>query len=130
MKILNDKYGMGLQTGNIQYLYANTNVGTSHILCKVVNNQRLAANLSYTRFVATADTPTTISNLWIILPTTAIDGQEIKITSLLPITSCFVSNGTAGVASVQWLANTWASAGNVSVTCFYDNATSKWIAVK
>jgi hypothetical protein len=66
----------------------------------------------------------TIANVWINLPATASDGQEIKLTSLVPITSCWV-NQTG--QNIQWLSNSFFSSGNVSTTLTYTTTNNSWM---
>jgi len=99
-------------------------VDKGYFLANVETDQNLIANVNYHKFVANASPATTIANLWITLPSVAKDGSELKITSLTPITSCFINQ--AGT-EVHWVANSWASSGNVSVTMTYNATTSKWM---
>jgi len=106
-------------------------VNTGYFLANVVSGQNLFANVDYHRFVANASPSplSTIANLFITLPAAPEDGREIIISTLVPITSCFVSNMTPGVNSVYWLANTWAASGNVSVTLLYNTTVGRWMKV-
>ena len=106
-------------------------VNSGYFLANVVSGQNLFANVDYHRFIANASPSplSTIANLFITLPDAPSDGTEIIISTLVPITSCFVSNMTPGVKSVYWLANTWASSGNVSVTLLYNATVGRWMKV-
>jgi hypothetical protein len=106
-------------------------INTGYFFANVVAGQNLFANVDYNRFICNASPSplSTLSNLFITLPSDPSDGQEITITSLVPITSCFVSNMTPGVQSVYWLANTWASSGNVSATLIYNEPVKRWMKV-
>lgn len=110
---------------------AGGKINTGYFFANVVAGQNLFANVDYNRFICNADPSplSTLSNLFITLPDTPSDGQEITITTLVPITSCFVSNMTADVRSVYWLANNWASSGNVSATLIYNEPIGRWMKV-
>ena len=89
----------------------------------IANNSVLPATAGVRKFVPGAGL-TTLSNVWVTLPTTSADGQEMIITSLVPITNCFVNqNGTP----IQWLSNSFASSGNVSVRLTYTTTNNRWM---
>jgi len=93
----------------------------------VLNDQILLANVNYNTFVIDTVTSLTISNLWIRLPESAINGRTIKFSVLAPISSeCYIDTyPTAG--GVKYLANTWASTGNVVVQFTYSTTSNKWL---
>lgn len=105
-------------------------VNSGYFIANVVTGQNLIANVSYNRFICNASPHGTVANLFITLPSSALDGREIEIVTTVPITSCFVSNMTPGVQSVHFLPNNWASSGNVSTRLMYSTTTSRWFRVR
>jgi hypothetical protein len=111
---------------NIRAAFQKTNNNfsylTSYSITTVTNNMVVTPNQGYKKVVLNGTG--TIANVWINLPATSSDGQEMKITSLVPITSCFVNqNGQ----SIQWLSNSAFSSGNVSTTITYTTTTNTWM---
>lgn len=107
-------------------------INSNYFIANVVTDQNLVANVSYNRFICNASPHGTVANLFITLPSTGsalTDGREIEIVSTVPITSCFVSNMTAGVDSVHFLPNNWASSGNVTAKLMYSTTTARWFKV-
>jgi plastocyanin len=106
-------------------------VNSGYILANVVNNQNIFANTAYNLWIANASPhPTTIANLRFTLPASAEDGREITLrVQGVPTTTFFVSNGseTSTTANtVYWIANNFASTGNVTAKFMYSTATSRW----
>ena len=93
----------------------------------VINDQILAANINYNTFVIDTITSLTISNLWIRLPESANNGRTITFSVLAPISSeCYLDTyPTSG--GVKYLANTWASSGNVVIQLTYSTTSNKWL---
>lgn len=117
----NDGTGDDIRTA-FQTVNNNFSYITSYSINTATNNGVLYANTGARKFVANA--VGTLSNVWINLPATGWDGQEMLITSLTPITSCFVNqNGNP----ILWLANTWASSGNTTVRVTYTSSNNRWM---
>lgn len=117
----NDGTGDSIRTA-FQTVNNNFSYITSYTIVTPTNNQVLFANTGDRKFVANGTV--TVSNVWINLPTTSADGQEMILTSIVPITSCFVNqNGQP----ILWLANNFASAGNVSVRLTYTTTNNRWM---
>jgi hypothetical protein len=93
----------------------------------VINDQSFFANIAYNTFVIDTDTSLTISNLWITLPQTAINGRTIAFSVMAPITACYVDTPTPG--GVKYLANTWATSGNAVVQFTYSTTSNKWLRI-
>lgn len=111
---------------NIRAAFQKTNNNfsylTSYSITTVSNNSLVSANQGYRKVVLNGTG--TVANVWLSLPTTASDGQEIKLISLVPITSCFVNqNGQP----IQWLSNSFFSSGNVSTTLTYTTTNNSWM---
>jgi len=92
---------------------------------KVINDDHFYANVVYNTFVIDTDTSLTISNLWITLPDTAINGRTITFSVLAPMTSCWIDTTSTG--GVKWVPNAWATTGNTVVQLTYSTSSSKWI---
>jgi hypothetical protein len=92
----------------------------------VINDQNFFANVEYNTFVIDTDTSLTISNLWITLPETAINGRTLSFTMLAPVNTDLIFR-TSTPGSVKWVANTIAQYGNVSVQLTYSTTSNKWI---
>lgn len=96
---------------------------TSYVISNVAaDNSSIFANTGARKFVANGIG--TFSNVWINLPATASDGQELILTSLVPIANCFVNQGGQ---SVLWLSNTAFSSGNTTVRLTYTTSNNHWM---
>ena len=113
--------------------YVADRINTSYFLANVVTGQNLFANVNYNRFIANCSPTGTVANLFITLPGSIEDGRELEFTTLTEITSCFISNMTAGVTSVYGLANSWASSASitnaVTVKLSYNSTVKRWFKV-
>lgn len=116
-------------TGNIT-IGANTitqggRINQNYAYITLTNNQNYFANIQHqTQFFDTASSAT-IANARIALPSSAIDGREINLSFLAPITALWVNNGNT--AMVKWFPNTSVSSGNVQVKFIYSAAASTWL---
>ncbi|CAB4133587.1 hypothetical protein UFOVP257_309 [uncultured Caudovirales phage] len=99
-------------------------INTSTFLATVVTGQELVANVAYNAFIIDTASSTTIANLWVTIPATAVNGTEIVISTLAPLTSC---NVRAIGGAVKWVPTTFASSGNVSVKLVYNSTSSAWL---
>jgi hypothetical protein len=117
----NDGTGDSIRTA-FQKTNNNFSYLTSYSITTVTNNAVVNATGGYKKLVLNGSG--TIGNVWINLPSSTSDGTELKIISLVPITSCWVNkNGQ----SIQWLSNTFFSSGNVSSTLTYTTTNSSWM---
>lgn len=91
----------------------------------VINDQMFFANVVYNTFVIDTTSGLTISNLWISLPDSAVNGQTITFSVMSPITACYIDTPTSG--KVKYLANTWAQSGNAIVQLTYSTTSNKWL---
>jgi hypothetical protein len=123
--------GNAFVNGNL--IINNGIINPDYLLANVVTGQNLFANVNFNRFIANASPTGTVANLFITLPNSVEDGREIDIVSLTPITSCFVSNMTAGVTSVYGLANNWSASASltnsVAIKLLYNAAVGRWFKV-
>lgn len=105
-------------------------INSNYAVITLANNDNFAANINYqTLFLDTASSAT-IGNAYVTLPNAAENGREIVLSFLAPVTSVFVNKGGAGdSAKIKWVANSIASAGNVSVKLIYSTANSDWLSI-
>jgi hypothetical protein len=105
------------QTQNNNWSYIS-----SYSINTVANNAVLSANTGVRKFVANGTG--IFSNVWINLPVSSADAQEMIITSLVPIASCWVNqNGQ----SIQWLGNTFFANGNASARITFTTTNNRWM---
>jgi hypothetical protein len=112
-----DSVRSAFQTTNNNFSYL-----TSYTIVNVTNNMVIDGTQGYKKLVLNGTG--TIANVWVTLPVSAGNGQELKITSMIPITSCWVNQSGQ---SVQWLPNTAFSSGNVSTSLTYTTSTHTWM---
>ena len=111
-----DSIRSAFQTVNNNFSYL-----TSYVITTAVNNAVVSAS-GVRKFVANGSG--TIGNLWISVPSVAADAQELQITSLVPITNCFINqSGTP----VMWVSNNFFSTGNVTATLTYSTTNNRWM---
>lgn len=112
-----DSIRSAFQTVNNNFSYLS-----DYTITTPTDNSVIDATLGVRKLVANGTA--TLSNVWIDLPAVAADGQEMRITSLVPITSCWVrQNGQ----SVLWLANNFAASGNVTAQLTYTTTNNRWM---
>lgn len=112
-----DTIRSAFQTQNNNWTYM-----TSYTITTATNNIVLNATSGARKFVANG--VGTLSNVWINVPATAGDGQELQITSLVPITSCWVRQSGQ---SIMWLGNGFFSGGNVTARLTYTTTNNRWM---
>ena len=101
-------------------------INTSVLPLTVLNNREVVANIAYNTFVVDTASSATIANLWVTIPAAAVDGTEIVISTLAPLTSC---NIRAIGGTVKWVPTGFASAGNVAVKLIYNTASVAWLKI-
>ena len=99
-------------------------INTSVLPLTVLDNREVVANIAYNTFVVDTASSATIANLWVTIPAAAVDGTEIVISTLAPLTSC---NIRAIGGTVKWVPTGFASAGNVAVKLIYNTASVAWL---
>jgi len=99
-------------------------INTSTFLATVVTGQELVANIAYNTFIIDTASSATIANLWVTIPASAVNGTEMVISTLAPLTSC---NVRAIGGTVKWVPLTFASAGNTAVKLVYSSTSSAWL---
>ena len=113
-----DSIRSAFQTVNNNFSYL-----TTYSITTPLDNSVIDATTGVRKLVANGSAA--LSNVWIKVPTIASDGQEMFITSMIPIANCWVSqNGQ----SIMWLSNTFASSGNVTVRLTYSTTqNNRWM---
>jgi hypothetical protein len=128
--VVNDGTGDPVRTA-FQKTNNNFSYLTSYsITNNVSNNAIVDGTQGFRKLVLTANSTVgygTVANVWINIPTTASDGQELKITSMIPITSCYVNQGNPAIKVIPFLSNSVFSSGNATVTLTYTTSTSTWM---
>jgi len=100
-------------------------INQNYAYITLTNNQNYFANIQHqTQFFDTASSAT-IANARIALPSAAVDGREINMSFLAPITALWVNSGNT--ALVKWMPNTTVSSGNVHVKFIYSSAAGTWL---
>jgi hypothetical protein len=112
-----DSVRSAFQTTNNNFSYL-----TSYSIVNVTNNMVVDGTQGYKKLVLNGTG--TIANVWVTLPTSAANGQELKIVSLVPITACWVNQNKQ---NIQWLSNSAFSSGNVSTTLTYTTSNNTWM---
>jgi hypothetical protein len=100
-------------------------INQNYAYITLTNNQNYFANIQHqTQFFDTSGSAT-IANARIALPSAAIDGREINMSFLAPITALWVNSGNTTM--VNWFPNTSVTSGNVSVKFIYSLAAGTWL---
>lgn len=133
-------------SGNIYLTGSNSSIGTGNVsiagnlinqggrinrnyfLATLANDSNLVANLSYNTFIIDTASSATIANAYVTLPNIAQNGQELRVSTLAPITSCSILG--LGGTPVKWANTNIFSAGNVSATFMYSvSAGNVWLKI-
>jgi hypothetical protein len=110
-------------TGNL--ITAGGTINTDYAYVTLTNGQNFFANSSYNTLYLDTASSATIANARIALPDTDVDGREITLSFLAPITSVWVNKGNT--ALVKWFPNATVSSGNVSAKFTYSVANTNWL---
>ena len=100
-------------------------INTDYAVVTLTNNQNFFANINYNTLYFDTASSATIANARIALPDTDVDGREITLSFLAPVTSVWVNKGNT--ALVKWFPNSSVSSGNVSAKFTYSVANSNWL---
>jgi len=125
----NGDVALGSTSGNVtitgNLITTGARINTDFAFITLTNSQNFFANAEYqTLFFDTASSAT-IANARIALPSTAINGSEIVLSFLAPITAVWVNNGNT--ALVKWFPNSSVSSGNVAAKFIYSTSASNWL---
>jgi hypothetical protein len=114
---------------NLRAAFQKTNNNFSYLssysITNVTNGMIVDGTQGYRKLVLTGTG--TIANVWINLPAVDSDGQQLQITSLVPITSCYVHQNNPLVPQITFLSNSFFSGGNVSVNLTYTTTNNTWM---
>jgi hypothetical protein len=100
-------------------------INTDYAVVTLTNGQNFFANINYNTLYFDTASSATIANARIALPDTDVDGREIMLSFLAPVTSVWVNKGNT--ALVKWFPNSSVSSGNVSAKFTYSVANSNWL---
>ena len=100
-------------------------INTDYAVVTLTNSQNFFANINYNTLYFDTAASATIANARIALPDFDVEGREITLSFLAPITSVWVNKGNT--ALVKWFPNTTVSSGNVSAKFTYSVANSNWL---
>ena len=69
------------------------------------------------------------SNVLVVLPNSAPDGQEVTLSFHVPVDECWITNVALDTEAVKWVANNVAASGNVSVNLMYSTTVDdgRWL---
>ncbi len=101
----------------------NKRSNASNFVANLVAGQTFFANINYKTYFLDTVSSATIANANIRLPTTAQDGEEIRLSFLAPITAI---NVYANTTPVKYVNTNFASAGNALVRLVFDSGTTTW----
>jgi hypothetical protein len=100
-------------------------INPNYAYVTLTDNQNFFSNINYQTLYFDTASSVTIANARIALPSSAIDGREINMSFLAPITALWINSGNT--AMVKWFPNASVSSGNVSVKFVYSTAAGTWL---
>jgi hypothetical protein len=115
----------GNLTASANLITSAGTINTNYAYVTLTNDQNFFANTGYNTVYFDTASSDTIANARIALPDTDVDGREITLSFLAPITSVWVNKGNT--ALVKWFPNATVSSGNVVAKFTYSVANSNWL---
>jgi hypothetical protein len=115
----------GNLTASANLITSAGTINTNYAYVTLTNGQNFFANTGYNTVYFDTASSATIANARIALPDTDVDGREITLSFLAPITSVWVNKGNT--ALVKWFPNATVSSGNVVAKFTYSVANSNWL---
>ena len=115
----------GNLTASANLITSAGTINTNYAYVTLTNDQNFFANTGYNTLYFDTASSATIANARIALPDTDVDGREITLSFLAPITAVWVNK--ANTALVKWFPNTTVSSGNVVAKFTYSVANSNWL---
>ena len=115
----------GNLTASANLITSAGTINTNYAYVTLTNDQNFFANTGYNTVYFDTASSATIANARIALPNTDVDGREITLSFLAPITAVWVNKGNT--ALVKWFPNTTVSSGNVVAKFTYSVANSNWL---
>jgi len=95
----------------------------------VANADVISVNSSVKTYHIDSTSSVIRSNVLIVLPNSAPDGQEVTLSFHTPVTECWITNVALDTDAVKWVANNVAASGNVSVDLVYSTTVDdgRWL---
>jgi len=115
----------GNLTASANLITSAGTINTNYAYVTLTNDQNFFANTGYNTVYFDTASSDTIANARIALPDTDVDGREITLSFLAPITAVWVNKGNT--ALVKWFPNTTVSSGNVVAKFTYSVTNSNWL---
>jgi len=100
-------------------------INQNYAIITLTNDRNYFANIQHQTQIFDTASSATIANARIALPSAAIDGREINMSFLAPITALWVNSGNT--ALVRWMPNNTVSSGNVHVQFIYSAGLGTWV---
>jgi hypothetical protein len=116
----------GNLTASANLITSAGTINTNYAFVTLTNDQNFFANTGYNTVFFDTASSATIGNARIALPDTDVDGREITLSFLAPITSVWVNKGNT--ALVKWFPNATVSSGNVVAKFTYSVANGNWLS--
>lgn len=115
----------GNLTASANLITSAGTINTNYAYVTLTNDQNFFANTGYNTLYFDTASSATIANARIALPDTDVDGREITLSFLAPITAVWVNKGNT--ALVKWFPNTTVSSGNIVAKFTYSVANTNWL---
>ena len=95
----------------------------------VANAAVISVNTSVKTYHIDSGNSVIRSNVLVVLPNSAPDGQEVTLSFHTPVTECWITNVALDTDAVKWVANNVAASGNVSVDLVYSTTVGdgRWL---
>ena len=113
-------------TGNL--ITSTGTISPNYAYHTVANGDNLFVNNSVRTYHIDTAGSATIANLYVTVPTVALDGQELTLSFHSNITTLTVQNFAGNTAgAVKWVGTGTALTGNVSVDLTYSTGVTAWL---
>ena len=113
-------------TGNL--ITSTGTISPNYAYHTVANGANLFVNNSVRTYHIDTAGSATIANLYVTVPTVALDGQELTLSFHSNITTLTVQNFAGNTAgAVKWVGTGTALTGNVSVDLTYSTGVTAWL---
>ncbi len=98
-------------------------LNSSLFFANLVAGQVFSANVNYKTYFFDTVSSATIANATVRIPTTASNGEEIRLSFLAPVTTL---NVYANTTAIKYVPSNFATGGNALVRLVYDSGTTAW----
>jgi hypothetical protein len=113
-------------TGNL--ITSTGTISPNYAYHTVANGDNLFVNNSVRTYHIDTANSATIANLYVTVPTVALDGQELTLSFHSNITTLTVQNFAGNTAgAVKWVGTGTALTGNVAVNLQYSTGVTAWL---